>query len=216
MKNKYLEKAAQQVLAEVLGYDEGKVYYLILTKQENELEKEFSYSKKYRLLKSLFELGAVGKIKSEGKDFFSYILLPPTFLYEEKVDKEITEFLEKIYLENYKYIFKRGFSQMILREEKSLLLFLLKYFMKKQARLMMDELDKSILEGKSRKVCVIKNKEEKRRIGIIDRNFAFEFVSVLTKRNYEYVGYLASNGKEGENKEKGKDYVSLVEEELNT
>jgi len=80
----FIEKAAQQALSEALGFDEARVYYLFLTKKEKDIEKEFSYSKKYRLLKELFKLGAMGKIKPENQDFFSYILLPPSFLYEER------------------------------------------------------------------------------------------------------------------------------------
>ena len=38
MKTKYLEKAAQQTLIEVLGYDEGRTYYLLLIKQEKKLD----------------------------------------------------------------------------------------------------------------------------------------------------------------------------------
>ena len=84
-----LVKAAKQALCETLGFDEGLVYFLLLMKKEEEIEKEFSYSKKYRIFKALFDLGALGKIRSEEKDYFTYILLPPCFLYTEDVEHEI-------------------------------------------------------------------------------------------------------------------------------
>ena len=202
MKDKYLEKAAQQVLSEVLGFDEAKMYYLLLNKKDEEIEKEFSYSKKYRLMKSLFELGAMAKIKQEDKDFFSYILLPPTFLYKEKADKEIIEYLEKIYLENYSEIFNQNFSQLILKDEKVLLIFLLKYFMKDEAKLVIDELDKEYL-GKMSSKITIKREDNGRRTGIIDRNLAFEFVSMRNEKNFEYIGYIAR-----------RDYIEKVEKEI--
>lgn len=66
IKNKdFLVKAAQLELADILGYDEARAYYLLLKKQETQLESEFSYSKKYRIMKSLFEAGAVAKFKQK-------------------------------------------------------------------------------------------------------------------------------------------------------
>ena len=211
MKNpELIKKASQQALSEALGYDEAKVYYLILTKQEKELENEFSYSKRYRLLKSLFELGAVGKIKPEEQDFFSYFLLPPTFLYGKKIDYNIISFLEEIYLENFKDIFEKEFSQIILKDEKVILIFLLKYFMKEEARLDVGEIDLKSLGKESRKVKIIKNYKETRiKTGIIDKSRAFEFTNITSINSSEYIGYIAKN----ENNSK-KDYVSSVEKEL--
>lgn len=206
MMNKYLVKAAEQTLSEVLGYDEGRAYYLLLNKKEQEIEKEFSYSKKYRLMKSLFDLGAMAKIKPGDKDFYSYIILPPTFLYSEKVDKDIIEYLEKIYLENFKEIFNQNFSQFILKDEKILLLFLLKYFMKDEAKLITDELDIKYL-GKLSSKIIINREGNGRRVGIIDKSLAFDFVSVMNQQGCDYIGYIARKSKEN-------DYVSLVEEEL--
>ncbi|OGJ21215.1 hypothetical protein A3K73_06230 [Candidatus Pacearchaeota archaeon RBG_13_36_9] len=211
MKNQeLLKKAAQQALAEVLGYDEARAYYLILTRQEKELESEFSYSKKYRLLKNLFELGAVGKIKPGQQDFFNYFLLPPSFLYFERVDLEIIEVLEKSYLDNFREIFEKEFSQIILKDEKIILLFILKYFMKEGAKLDVGEMDLKSLGNESKKVRIIKNEgESRRKMGIIDQSRAFEFTNITSMESYEYLGYIAKNVKNCK-----KDYVSAVEKEM--
>ena len=189
-------KAAEQVLCEALGYDEARAYCLLLNKRDGELGKEFSYSKRYRLLKSLFELGAVGKIKPEEKDFFSYFLLPPSFLYFGTVDEEIINYLEKIYLDNFRNFFEQDFSQIILKNEKPLILFFLKYFMKESAKIFMDEIKfDSILGKDSDKVIFIRNhKETRRKIGVIDSNFAFEFTDILNKNGCDFIGYIAKNG----------------------
>jgi len=203
--NNLLDRAAQQALSEVLGFDEARVYYLILKKKENELEKEFSYSKRYRLLKSLFELGAVGKAKPEEQDFFSYILLPPSFLYSS-TDLEIISFLEKLYLENHFGILNKRFSQIILKDEKILLIFLLKYFMEEKAEIAIDELRLDFLGKKKEKIKIMRRKD-RRKIGIIDRKLAFEFVSMFNSD--ENIGYLSTN------KEDNKEYVSMIEKEIN-
>jgi len=201
MKNQtLLLKAAQQALSDILGYDEATAYCMLLQKQEKELESEFSYSKKYRIMKSLFEAGAVAKFKPKDRDFFSYLLLPPSFLYfseGEKVDKEIIELLESIYLENHSEMLEKELSQIILKDEKPLLAFLLKYFMKDSARLVTDEMDyKKILGSRSSKITIINRKENARKSGVIDKNLFFEFASIpngneIEKR--EYIGYMSRN-----------------------
>lgn len=195
MKNKdLLLKAAQQALSDVLGYDEAKVYSFLLLKNDAELEKEFSYSKRYRILKSLFDCGAVGKFKQKDKDFFSYILLPPSFLYfneECESDKEIVEFLESLYLENHSSLLEQEFSQIMIKDERPLLVFLLKYFMKDSAKMLMQELNlKEILGEKIRKVTMMKSRDEFKRSGIIDQKLSFEFVKVPNRQEQEYIGYI--------------------------
>jgi hypothetical protein len=206
MNKNLLDKAAQQALSEVLGYDESRIYYLILNKKEQELEKEFSYSKRYRLMKSLFEIGAVGKIKPESQDFFSYILLPPSFLYSNKIDLEIVSYLEKIYLENHFEALNKRFSQIILKDEKILLIFLLKYFMEEEAMLSIDEFKLDFLGKRADKIKVTRRRD-RRKIGVIDRKLAFEFVSMFNSN--ENIGYLSTN------KEDNREYVSIIEQEIN-
>ena len=198
MKNQnLLLKAAQQALSDILGYDEATAYCLLLQKKERELESEFSYSKRYRIMKSLSDFGAVGKFKQSDKDFFSYILLPPSFLYfgEESVDKEIIEFLELIYLENHAESLEQEFSQIILKDERPLMAFLLKYFMKDSAKITARELNlKRIMGKRSEKVSILSNKDENKRMGTIDKKISFEFVSIPAKDNLsdrEYIGYFS-------------------------
>jgi hypothetical protein len=191
--NSFIEKAAQQALSEVLGFDEGRAYYLLLTKQENELISEFSYSKKYRLIKSLFEAAVVGKFKPEGQDFFNYIILPPSFLHFKKIDLKIIEFLEKIYLKNYSFILDIKFSQIILKDEKGLIIFLLKHFMKESAKILTNKMElKEILGKKSEKIFEISSNYENRekRMAIIDGKFLLRFVSIPSLKKNEYIGYL--------------------------
>ena len=181
---KILEKASIQALSEILGYDEAKAYYLLLIKNENEFKKEFSYSKRYRLLKSLFNQEAAGKIKPGDQDFFNYIILPPTFLYlkPNNIEEEIINYLEKIYLKNQCEFLLSRFSQIILKDDLGLIIFLLKYFMKNNAKISYDNTKlKYILKEKSQSINIIKTIDKKRKFGIIDRNFAFEFFEVLNK-----------------------------------
>jgi hypothetical protein len=213
--NQFIEKAAQQILIESLGYDEGIAYYLLLTKKEKELKKEFSYSKKYRLLKNLFDFGAVGKFKPGNQDFFNYFILPPTFLYSEKVDTKIIDFLEELYLKNHSKILEVNFSQIILKDEKILLIFLLKYFMKDSAKLITnDSRINNTIGEKRNKVIILERKEINRRIGIIDNNFAFEFFDILNKDVYESVGYLANDNRIKNISTNNSDYISKIEKEL--
>jgi len=199
MKNQnVLFKAAQQALSDVLGYDEAQVYSMILQKREKELESQFSYSKRYRIMKSLFDAGALGKFKQKEKDSFGYLILPPSFMYfqEESIDKEIIEFLESIYLENHSDILKQELSQVILKDERSLLVFLLKYFMKDNAKVLAQELDlRKIIGNKSDKVVLMEQKDKGKRIGIIDKKISFEFVIIPGMNRLEekeYIGYLST------------------------
>jgi hypothetical protein len=192
-----IQKAAQQALSEMLGQDEARVYLMILEKKEKDLEKEFSYSKRYRVMKSLFDSGALGKFKQKDKDSFSYLILPPCFLYfqEETVDKRIMEFLESIYLKNHSAMLEKELSQIILRDERSLLVFLLKYFMKDNAKILVQELDlRKIMGNKSDRVTFLSQGSENRRHGTIDKKISFEFVSIPAKNNLlarEYIGYFS-------------------------
>jgi hypothetical protein len=198
MKNQnLLLKAAQQALSDSLGYDEAQAYFMLLNKNEKGLENEFSYSKRYRIMKRLFDLSAVARFKQKDKDFFSYILLPPSFLYfgSEPADRIIVEFLESVYLRNYSELLEQEFSQIMMKDERPLLTFLLKYFMKDSARLLVKELDlKKVLGEKANKVTFVNQSDEFKRKGTIDRKITFDFVSIPRKtgiQSREYIGYLS-------------------------
>lgn len=107
-----VESAAKHVLSEKLGFDEARIYYLMLLGQEEEIAKNFSYSKKYRILKLLFEKGALSKIKPEGRDFYSYFLLPPLFI---DGNSEIKDYLSELYKKNFEENFNHKFFQIIMK-----------------------------------------------------------------------------------------------------
>jgi len=207
--NSLLQKAAQQALSESLGHEESCVYYSYLIKNQEKLKKEYSYSKRYRMLKNLFNLGAVAKLKTEDRDIFSYLLLPPSFLYFSKnVEEKIIKYLEEIYLKNYSDILTLSFSQLVLRDERSLIIFLLKYFMQDSAHLSIEKINYKKLGLNSSKIQTKSSNKEKK-MGTIDNSFAFEFSRVRNKEAYDYVGYLSN--KKGSSQP---DYVFLVEKEL--
>lgn len=110
--NSLIESAAKQVLSEKLGFDEAKVYYSILTNKKKEIDNEFSYSKKYRILKSLYNIGAISKIKLGERDFYSYFILPPLFLND---NDEVSEHLYELYENNFKEKLINNFFQIIMR-----------------------------------------------------------------------------------------------------
>jgi hypothetical protein len=211
MNSEIFAKACEQALCQSLGYDEGRTYYLILNKEEVLLKQDYSYSKRYRIMRSLFDLGVVGKLKNSKKDIFNYFLLPPVFLYSEKIDLEIIEYLEGVYLKNHADLFKNEFSQIVLKNEKNLLIFLLKYFMNHNARLVIDDLGSiDIIGAKENDIVIKKSCNCKRRMGIIDNEFVFEFVDVMNERGYESIGFLANNVQNGLKR----DYVSFIDEEI--
>ena len=178
---------------------------------EQKVLDSFSYSKKYRILKSLFSLEAVGKLKPESQDFFNYMLLPPSFLYLKGASTNVIEFLEEKYKKNHAGKFKSSFSQLILKDEKGLLIYLLKYHMKNYAKLFLDEkLVRKVLGKNMSKVSLIKN-VERRKIGIIDGNLAFEFVNIISKDTNDYIGYLATKNKKTQENPR---HIAAIEEEL--
>ena len=209
--NKFLQKAAQQALSESLGYEEALAYYLILTKNQKQLKQEFSYSKKYRILKSLFNSGALAKLKTEDKDIYSYVLLPPSFLYLQNTDEKLIEHLEKIFIKNYMHILETNFSQLILRDERPLVIFMLKYVMKESASLSVSEIDYKSIGIQTKNINIKASSERQRKIGIIDNKFAFEFSCIRNKTSYDYVGYIAN---QQDNVSKDSDYVAMIEREL--
>ncbi len=186
-------RASQQALYECLGFDEGKVYYLILTKKQKNIEKEFSYSKKYRLLKRLFDSGALARLKTDKRDFFTYVPLPPCFLYN-RTPQRIIDFLEEIYVKNYIKILETKFSQIILKDVDYFILFLLKHVMKESARILGVEINNSFESylGENTEKIVIKTSAVKnQKIGLIDKKLGFEFSRIIEKDSFNYIGYIS-------------------------
>jgi len=185
-----LEKASQQVLSEVLGYEEGILYFYLLNGNLEDVDSHFSYSKKYRLMKNLFNFGALAKVKSEDKDVYSYQLLPPSFLYIHKISEDIIVSLEKIYLNNHLQSIEGFFSQIILKEDQGLIIFLLKYFMKKDAKIYFSKIDFKRCGLDFNKIDLRKGVDF-RRAGLIDKKIVFDFNVVRIKNNVDYIGYIS-------------------------
>jgi len=143
MNKEILDRLALQSLSNFLGYDEGKLYFEIINKIDTPAKTEHSHSKKYRILKKLQELSVIAKIGSD-IDSTRYFPMPPTFVADNKIDKIILNHLEDIYLKkHYLDLLKiLNNKQMIYISFKglknnSLILFLLKYFMKDYAIILM-------------------------------------------------------------------------------
>jgi hypothetical protein len=83
----------------------------------------------------------------------------------------------------------------MIKDEKPILAFLLKYFMKESAKLFVQELDlKRIIGSNSSKITMMNNKNNEKRMGTIDKRISFEFVSIPAKNNLlarEYIGYFS-------------------------
>ena len=191
------------MLCEVLGFDEGRIYYAILSKTEEPME--LSYSKRYRILKSLFVQGAVAKLKTYEKDFYVYVPLPPSFLNSKKINQEIINFLEEMYIQNYYNLLETSFSQIILRDETGLVFFLLKYLMKENANLSGTKVDPELIKSRKLKVAISNNSREDKKYGVIDGRFAFELSVVRQRDAYDCVGYIATK----------ENYITEVERNLN-
>ena len=191
--NQLLEKASQHALSETLGYDEGKAYYYLLTKQEKKLEIEYSYSKRYRLLKNLYIKGVVGKQKSEDRDLFYYFILPPSFLYFCNTNTSSILWLESLYEKYHSQLFKKEYLQMTAKDLNGFILYLLRHGMKKNASIQMDNTKISNMLGKDiTNISFIEPPKYTRRVmGIIDKNIVFDFSRVTSRKEPYYVGFLS-------------------------
>jgi len=130
-----VEKAMIHILGEEIGFEEAEIYWKMIRKESLE---EINRSKKYRILKELFELGHLLRIKKHG--IFEYIPVPPTFIYlESDIKKEHIDKQEKIYLKNYFNLFKEG--DFLLEASgkviNGIVLFFIKNFMKKKADILL-------------------------------------------------------------------------------
>src|SRR3989338_8013304 len=192
-----LEGASQHVLSELLGYDEGRAYYFILNCKDEHLKKEYSYSKRYRILKDLFEKGVTGKLKQEGKDFYIYFPLPPTFLRLHNINNEVVEYLEGLYLKNYRNIYNAEFLHIMLKEDNGLILFFLKYLVKNYAKILTYEstlnkyIDSENIE--IRVNCSNGNKKS----GVIDGLIGFEINCIIDKKSNKYMGCIINKTENG-------------------
>lgn len=209
--DKYREKAALQMLCELLGYDEGRAYYLLLTNQGALFEQEFSHSKRYRITSSLFKTGMMGKVKYSDKNVFQYTLLPVSIFRLTGADLDLLSFLEEVYAKHHKNLFNATFSQWMLKDERGLIIFMLKYIMQDAAQLVSDDSTSFNKAGIDTERITLKPmlRGTRRRFGIIDKSIAFDFSPFAECNSIAAIGYIA---RASTNKEGCK--VKLVEREL--
>lgn len=187
--NNILERAAEHYLIENLGYDEGRFYYAYLTGREKQIEREYSYSKRYRILKNLFALGVIAKYKDQQRDNYTYKILPPYF--ETVLKNQIINFLSETYTKfhgNNKNFEK---AQFIVCGDLPILTFFIKHKMKKEAVIIVDrkEIEKKLKENFGDTVEIRTNENQQRIIGMLDNVIFFEFVRISGSAREELIGY---------------------------
>ncbi len=236
-----IKSAALQKLCDFLGYDEGKFYFSLLNKKKSG---EYSHSKSYRLFKSLYNSGASAKVRDvkKEKDFLNYLIMPPTFLCSADVEKEILDYLEKIYMKNYGEIFNRAYLEMSIEQGNQIFLFFLKNYMKDYGIVIHGSdkyypIYKKYLSSESfEKVFYICRKDQisgvigkiisvephfiaNKRAIIIDGKIVAEFFRFPKEANSEmikprYFGYYLSKDILIDSDKGRKSYIKQVEEEL--
>ena len=122
-----IESAAKERIYDALGFDEGKMYFAYLKGISEKAEKEFSYSKKYRVLRKLYKKGAVAKCRSQDKENFTYLILPPGCILKQNNKDKVIQFLEELYYQNFSFQWK-GFLEISISKDEPLIVSLLKEF----------------------------------------------------------------------------------------
>lgn len=250
MNEEILDKGIIHTFCDYLGFEEGKFYFSYLNNKNHPIDsKEYSHSKKYRILNRLYELGVLVKIGNDDLNT-KYFLLPPTFIGELLKDKKMLDKLESIYLKNHQNdlinnLTKNKYLSISFRGQRnnSLILFLLKYYMKKEAIVIMGgtseyefykkNLDSNKLD-KIRYYCredhknincdkIIGIKSSKvlnRRIVIIDEDLLIEFLKFPNPNHYEnpadtlYMGYIIGKDFEYKVKDKNINYIKQTKKEI--
>lgn len=212
-KNNLIEKAILQILTEEFGFEDSKTYWNLLSKKELNLSK----NKKYRIFKDLFRQGLLLKIRK--KNLFEYIPVPPTFIYlHYQIDHSFLIKKEEEYFRNYGDLFinEKIFLETTGGVIDGIIIFILKYFMKKESFLVVGgypvynfvvkNIDANKLKnikligieeafkGKdiSKKRVVLKNQYiiSDRRFCIIDDKILFSLYKTFEDN---YFGYITSN-----------------------
>lgn len=195
------ERIREKIIGKILFYflkedferDEIKLYFSLLTENYEVLEKEFSRSRRYRVMRRLFDKGALIKIKGINDENFKYFVLPPTFLYisDEKTKENIKKiekiFIKKINLEEFRFV------NINIKNEKPFLLFLLNNFVNNNASLVFPRYYEFPLELIEKKDLISYKKETENYLkGIIDERIFFEFFKIPSDLNgeREFYGYV--------------------------
>ena len=189
----YRKKAALQMLCEILGYDEGRMYHLLLTAQDAVVEREFSHSKRYRLTNTLFKAGMIGKVKCMDKNSFQYVVLPASILQFTNADSDLIAFLEMLYANNHAHVLNQTFSQWMLKDERGLIMFMLKHIMQDRAQLVSDDPRAFKMTGVNAERITLKHpmRGVRRRFGVIDGCIAFDFSPFVEHDSHTSIGYIA-------------------------
>ncbi|MGK0209456.1 MAG: hypothetical protein ACI83O_000733 [Patescibacteria group bacterium] len=201
-----LISASKQALIEALGYEEGMMYYLLLTKDDLGISAEFSYSKRYRIFKRLFALGAMIKVKLQKTDNFVYSLLPALFLNSKRISSEVVDYLDKLYLEFHFDGLRSGLVKVIAVNEQIVIHTLLRYSMRNDAKLVIDDSLSLICSNMAGKVHVVRRKGLSRSYGVIDASIVFDFARSRFSDEEECYGYINHTGSRSE--------VRQIEEEI--
>ena len=190
--NPMLESAAKERLYNALGFDEGKMYFAYLMGISESIEKEFSYSKKYRVLKELYKQGAVAKCKTQNKENFSYFVLPPSCILKYENKDKVSQFLEDLYYQEFDWQWK-GFLEITVSKDEPLIIALLKQFTEKTSEVITDRNFKEQMHNElSHEGITIKESyKSKKKAGRIDNKIFFEFTKPFDDFSEESSGYIA-------------------------
>jgi hypothetical protein len=190
-----LQSASKQALCEVLGYDEGSLYYLLLDKDSQGIERNFSYSKRYRIMRKLYEIGVMIKVNNSQNESYSYTVMPPLFLRGKKVAQEIISYLEGLYRKNFLSTFQRGIKKFICKNDNLFINYLIKYIMNEKIEMNVDERFKFKLHRNNNKNITINHKEGiARSFGVIDGVTIFNISRVEFGNDQECYGYINTQG----------------------
>ncbi len=190
--NPMLESAAKERLYDSLGFDEGRMYFAYLKGISEKVEKEFSYSKKYRVLRELYKQGAVAKCRSQDKESFTYLILPPTCILKQNNKDKVNQFLEELYYQNFSFQWK-GFLEVTVSKDDQLIVSLLKQFMENTAEIIADKnLKEQVNSALMHEGVIIKEAyASKKKAGRIDNKIFFEFTKPFDEFSDESSGYIA-------------------------
>jgi len=190
--NLMLESAAKERIYDSLGFDEGKMYFAYLKGISESVEKEFSHSKKYRVLRELYKQGAVAKCRSQDKENFTYLILPPTCIIKQDSKDKVIQFLEELYYRNFSYQWK-GFLEVTVSKDDQLIVSLLKQFVENTAEIIADRnLKEQVRSELAHEGIIIKEAyASKKKAGRIDNKIFFEFTKPFDDFSEESSGYIA-------------------------
>jgi len=190
--NLMLESAAKERIYDSLGFDEGKMYFAYLKGISESVEKEFSYSKKYRVLRELYKQGAVAKCRAQDKENFTYLILPPACIIKQCRKDKVAQFLEDMYYAQFSGQWK-GFLEITVSKEEPLIVSILKEFTENTAEIVAGRVLKEQMRSElvHAGIAVKEAYTSKKNAGRIDNKIFFEFTRPFDDFSEESSGYIA-------------------------